>query len=79
MSCSIQAESVFGPQVAEECRGGFDFTLLFEELILAIVPLAIVCCFMPFRIWRLLRESEKARISSIHHWKLVCNSGSIKK
>jgi hypothetical protein len=37
--CSIAVEDVFGPVVASSCLGGFDFTLLFEESILTLVPL----------------------------------------
>lgn len=40
--CSIAVESVFGPIVDASCLGGFDFTLFFEETILAIAPLGAV-------------------------------------
>lgn len=39
--CSIAIEDTFGPIVARSCLGGFDFTLLFEEAILTILPLGI--------------------------------------
>lgn len=39
--CSTAVEDLFGPVVASSCLGGFDFTLLFEETILSIIPLAI--------------------------------------
>ncbi|KAH0592836.1 hypothetical protein MHUMG1_09481 [Metarhizium humberi] len=39
--CSIQVQDVFGAAVAESCLRGFDFTLLFEETILTILPLGI--------------------------------------
>lgn len=40
-ACSINVENVFGPIVVNSCLKGFDFTLLFEESILTILPLAI--------------------------------------
>lgn len=39
--CSNATEDVFGPAVASTCLGGFDFTLLFEETILTILPLGL--------------------------------------
>lgn len=43
--CSIAIEDSFGAIVSGSCKGGFDFTLLFEEAILTIVPLGIACAF----------------------------------
>lgn len=40
-ACSIAVEDVFGPTVDSSCHHGFDFTLLFEESILTILPLGI--------------------------------------
>ncbi|KAI1384393.1 ABC transporter [Hypoxylon trugodes] len=42
MNCTAQADTLFGPAVGVSCRGGFDFTLLFEQSILTI-PLAGAC------------------------------------
>lgn len=39
--CSMAVEDVFGPTVDSSCHHGFDFTLLFEESILTILPLAV--------------------------------------
>lgn len=41
-------EDVFGPTVDSLCRHGFDFTLLFEESILTILPLGIARKFILF-------------------------------
>ena len=43
--CSPSADKTFGPAVSENCRGGFDFTLLFEQSILSLAPslLLFVC------------------------------------
>ncbi|KAJ3495648.1 hypothetical protein NLG97_g3239 [Lecanicillium saksenae] len=37
-NCTIEVERAFGPAVSSQCLGGFDFTLLFEETILTILP-----------------------------------------
>ncbi len=41
LSCPVSADNVFGPAVAAPCRAGFDFTLLFEETVLTILPLSL--------------------------------------
>ena len=41
MSCSPAAEDTWGPVVSRDCLGGFDFTLLCEEAISTLAPLAI--------------------------------------
>ncbi|KAG5953563.1 hypothetical protein E4U53_004782 [Claviceps sorghi] len=40
-SCSIDVHDVFGPTVTHSCLNGFDFTLLFEESILTLLPLLL--------------------------------------
>ncbi|KAK8064708.1 hypothetical protein PG994_007346 [Apiospora phragmitis] len=40
-ACSIHVHDVFGPTVAYSCLNGFDFTLLFEESILTLLPLLL--------------------------------------
>jgi hypothetical protein len=55
--CSRLDDS-FGPH-AGDCRGGFDFTLLFEEAILTIVPLGLLLIVLPPRIWYLLKREKK--------------------
>lgn len=55
------------------CRGGLDFTLLFEESILTIFPLAIVALVAPWRILYLFKRSVKVRNGDILlQSKLVC-------
>ncbi|KAK2738485.1 hypothetical protein FQN57_007000 [Myotisia sp. PD_48] len=48
-SCSKEIQDTFGPKVVDSCVGGFDFTLLFEESILTLLPQAIAT------IWALQR------------------------
>ena len=45
--CTIDIENQFGPLIATSCLDGFDFTLLFEETILTILPL---CTFSRTRV-----------------------------
>ena len=51
-------DDVFGPG-AGGCRGGFDFTLLFEQSILSIAPSVIFLTFIPVTIIRLIRTNVK--------------------
>jgi hypothetical protein len=55
--CSRLDDS-FGPH-AGDCRGGFDFTLLFEEAILTILPVGLLLIVLAPRIWYLLRREKK--------------------
>ena len=41
---------------AGECRGSFDFTLLFEESILILLPIALAVLLAAFRLTTLLRS-----------------------
>lgn len=56
-SCPV-IDSTLGPW-ADSCRGGLDFTLLFEETILTILPLAAIICLIPLRIFYLSKKSVK--------------------
>ena len=65
-----QIDNTFGPY-AGACRGGFDFTLLFEESILSILPLALLLIVVPFRISYLVRRTIKVNPSTWLASKLV--------
>ncbi|KAI9041611.1 putative ABC multidrug transporter [Aspergillus affinis] len=41
------------------CRGNFDFPLLFEEVILGVLPLGMLLIVAPFRLWFLSRKPRK--------------------
>ena len=58
VSCTLVDDS-FGPY-AKGCRGGFDFTLLFEESILSVLPLILLIGIVPLRILYLVRRTIKA-------------------
>jgi len=62
-SCAALDDS-FGPH-AGSCRGGFDFTLLFEETILTLLPLGLVLIVLPARAWLLLKRPRKVVASSL--------------
>ena len=51
-------DDTFGPY-ARHCRGGFDFTLLFEETILSILPLVVLLAVVPYRVYYLWRRDIK--------------------
>jgi ATP-binding cassette subfamily C (CFTR/MRP) protein 1 len=53
------------------CRGAFDFTLLFEETILAILPLAILLVIAPFRIVYLFKKKRKVIVGALLPIKIV--------
>ena len=57
--CSIELENTFGPIVASSCLHGFDFTLLFEETILTLVPLGLTFLAASLRCWKLQGALEK--------------------
>lgn len=68
-ACS-RIDDTFGPH-AKECRDEFDFTLLFEESILSIVPLALLLLLAPNRIIYLFQKKTKVIHSPIIFAKLV--------
>ena len=70
MSCA-SVDNTFGPWAGRDCRGGFDFTLLFEETILSITPLSILICIAPFRIFYLWKKRTKVSKSLLQVAKFV--------
>ena len=65
-----RVDDTFGPY-AGDCRGGFDFTLLFEECILTIAPLGLLLVVAPWRLWYLFRKQKKVVWSPLIAFKLV--------
>ncbi|KAG9248121.1 P-loop containing nucleoside triphosphate hydrolase protein [Calycina marina] len=59
-NCVLSADNSFGPAV-KGCRDGFDFTLLFEEIALAIIPLVILLVSVPFRLFYIWRDGKRAK------------------
>ncbi|PTU22530.1 hypothetical protein P175DRAFT_0514599 [Aspergillus ochraceoroseus IBT 24754] len=56
--------------VPDSCRGGFDFSLLFEEVILGALPVGISLAFIPWRIWHLFQRSRKVVPSILGYSKI---------
>lgn len=52
-------DNSFGPFLELPGRATFDFTLLFEEVILSIVPSAILLFLIPLRTLRLWKSPRK--------------------
>ncbi|KAJ5151991.1 hypothetical protein N7492_010286 [Penicillium capsulatum] len=44
---------------AGSCRGGFDFSLLFEETILEILPITLIIILVSARVWQLSQKRRK--------------------
>ena len=54
-----QLDDTFGPHVGYECRGGFDFTLLFEETMLTILPVGLMFLVLQPRLSYLWVRAKK--------------------
>ncbi|RDW64654.1 hypothetical protein BP6252_10305 [Coleophoma cylindrospora] len=61
--CTLVADDEFGP-VVSSCRDNFDFTLLFEQSIFAVVPSAILLLSCAWRLLVLRKEDVKLSVSS---------------
>ena len=70
--CAVIDRS-FGPY-AQNCRGGFDFTVLFEESILTLAPMGFVFLISPFRIVHLLKREKKVVPNALSTLKLVSST-----
>lgn len=69
--CARADEDAFGP-VVRGCLNGFDFTLLFEETILFVLPaLCLLLLALVWRIPELLRANSAIRTSLLGFSKLV--------
>ncbi|KAI9149384.1 ABC transporter C family member [Paramyrothecium foliicola] len=68
-------DGFFGPSIVNQgCRGGFDFTLTFEESILTTTPSAVFLLLSVPRLVYLLRASDKAKAQSTYTSKLIVSS-----
>ncbi|KAH8882337.1 P-loop containing nucleoside triphosphate hydrolase protein [Thozetella sp. PMI_491] len=57
VNCDALDDS-FGPAVPLECRGGFDFTLLFEQAFFMIVPCSLFLPLATYRVRKLYRAES---------------------
>jgi ATP-binding cassette subfamily C (CFTR/MRP) protein 1 len=60
-------DDLLGPGV-RGCRGDFDFTLLFEEIFLSIVPSAL---FLMLAVWRIIHIARRKRVLGGSHFQMV--------
>ncbi|OOO06299.1 ABC transporter transmembrane region [Aspergillus oryzae] len=60
--CSLQADNNFGPAIDPGCRDGFDFTLLFEQAILGLVPAVVFLLVCPLRLQILVKRDITALV-----------------
>ncbi|KAJ6779807.1 hypothetical protein PWT90_01499 [Aphanocladium album] len=74
-SCSISLDDRWGPVVAS-CRRRFDFTLLFEQATLAILPASCFFFLAILRILQLRTQDTKARLNIACLCKLVLAGGA---
>lgn len=69
--CSSGLDNSLGPWAGELCRGGFDFTLFFEEAILAVPLQSILLLLLPTSALRLARSDVKVVPSNLRWFKAV--------
>jgi hypothetical protein len=67
-SVNAYPTTFFGPTVP----GTFDFTPLFEDTLLSIVPSALLLLALPVRLFFLRDQPRKVLRSSLHSQKLAC-------
>ncbi|KAL2817069.1 hypothetical protein BDW59DRAFT_175603 [Aspergillus cavernicola] len=72
-SCPAHIDRSFGPW-ARSCRGGFDFTLLFEETILAIPLSCLFLLVLPIRMLHLIHTQTKVVKSPLRQFKVVLSA-----
>jgi ATP-binding cassette subfamily C (CFTR/MRP) protein 1 len=58
-NCAASVDASFGPFVPPECRHGFDFTIVFEQSILVLLPASLLLAIAPFRIFHLRNTPVK--------------------
>lgn len=69
-SCAV-ADTEFGPGLpSSECRGGFDFTLAFENIVLSLVPASVFLVAAIIRLWQLSRARAVSQDNGLQSAKL---------
>lgn len=71
--CTQAVEGLWGPSVDQTCLQGFDFTLLFEESILTILPIALFLLCAILRGLEILRRPVGIRCGWLFPAKSVCH------
>lgn len=73
LDCPVSVQDVFGP-VVDGCGSDFDFTLLFEESILFILPLIITTILAILELARRYNHQALYRGGILLALKLVCRT-----
>jgi hypothetical protein len=68
--CLLSVEDEFGP-IVDGCGSNFDFTLLFEETVLSILPLCITIGLAILRVLQLWRQRVIVNSGFLLPYKLV--------
>ncbi|KAI1336278.1 multidrug resistance-like protein [Xylariaceae sp. FL0016] len=71
VACFPSADALFGP-VVEGCRDDFDFTLVFEQYFLSIVPASLLLIVAPLRLRHLNKLPRVVRGRSLRTVKCLC-------
>lgn len=58
-------------ELGPAASGRFDFTILFEDVFLSIVPSVLLLLTGPPRLWALCKQPVKVKKSPLHESKLV--------
>lgn len=69
-TCVPGSDKLYGPRVSVDCRD-FDFTFLFEDAILIILPAIIFLLLIPSRIQYLLRHPVQGVFHKLGGFKIV--------
>ncbi|OGM41659.1 ATP-binding cassette transporter [Aspergillus bombycis] len=69
--CSLQADNSFGPAIDRSCRDGFDFTLLFEQATLGLVPAIAFLLACPLRLQTLVKRDVRTQPHIMRLAKLI--------
>lgn len=77
VTCPPGIDGSFGPWAGDQCRGGFDFTLVFEEAILTIPLQCALLLILPIRSFFLASEKTRVVASPLNHLKIVRISGPV--
>jgi ATP-binding cassette subfamily C (CFTR/MRP) protein 1 len=70
LGCAFADDNSFGPSVAKQCRA-FDFTLLFEQAFLSLIPSILFVLGSVVRLISIARQDVKTSQSRWHISKLV--------
>lgn len=72
--CIPSDDRSFGPTVPPGCRGGFDFTLLFEQLIFILLPAVVFVLAAVARLLYLAKTDGKTRRNSLRTVKVLAST-----